>query len=150
MYFKRLNNADMWNKIQKLRTFIKKTPNFQKRKCWICDKELNIYDFLSDNMEYTASQILDLWQNSLLEFHCCECFKDLKRDELLKIEEKKTSRKCNNCGRKFDIFHFAREYQALKIKEIEALWQDLEKLIFCSRLCEKQYFRNQASENKEE
>ncbi|MGV9173686.1 MAG: hypothetical protein ACOC44_15715 [Promethearchaeia archaeon] len=149
MYFKRLNNADMWNKIQKLRVQIKKTPHFKDRSCWLCGKSLNIYDFLSDNMEYSAAQILNLWQNSMLEFHCCECFKDLKRDELEKIEQVRESRACNNCRKEFDIYHFSKEYKSLKIKEIETLWLDPEKLIFCSRFCEKKYFKTRRRENQE-
>jgi hypothetical protein len=150
MYFKRLNNADMWGKIQKLRVLIKKTANFKTRKCWLCGKKLNIYDFLSDNMEYSAVQILDLWQNSVLEFHCCECFKHLKREELEKIELIRNSRACSNCRKEFDIYHFAKEYQALKIEEIRELWLNPGQLIFCTRFCEKKYFRSKKKDKEKE
>ena len=50
MFFKKLNNAGLWDKIQKLRELIKAEKYFKKRTCWNCNKDLNIYDFLSDNI----------------------------------------------------------------------------------------------------
>ncbi|MBA7519632.1 hypothetical protein ES705_11712 [subsurface metagenome] len=84
MYYRKLNNAIMWKNIQKLREFIKLEPNFKDRMCWNCSKDLNIYDFLSDNVDFTPEYILKLWQTPILEFHCCECFRNLKIDELKK------------------------------------------------------------------
>jgi len=141
MWYRKLNNAQLWNKIQTLRDLIKEQNNFKKRVCWQCKKDLNIFDFLSDNLEFTAGYILMLWQSPLFEFHCCTCFKELKRDELEKIERELKSRTCRNCDSQIDIFKFSQEYNALKIKELEDLWLDLDSVIFCSGFCETQYYK---------
>ena len=142
MFGKELNNAELWLKIQKLRELINETNNFKKRQCWECSKDLNIYDFLSDNLEYTAGYILNLWQDSLFEFFCCDCFKDLKRDELTKIERNLKTRHCLNCNSAINIYQFSKEYKALKIQKIEEVWLNLASPIFCCRLCEKLYLRS--------
>jgi len=61
MFYKKLNNASLWDKIQKLREQIKLEPYFKSRSCWKCGKDLNIYDFMSDNLHYTPEYILKLW-----------------------------------------------------------------------------------------
>ena len=72
-----LNNFEYWW------DFYKKY--FKKRTCWNCRKDLNIYDFLSDNVNFTPEYTLKLWQTPILEFHCCECFRYLKIHELKNI-----------------------------------------------------------------
>jgi len=79
MFFKKLNSAELWDKIQKLRDLIKREPSFKQRKCWNCCKDLNIYDFISDNVKFTPEYILKLWQTAFLEFHCCECYRELEK-----------------------------------------------------------------------
>lgn len=147
MFYKKLNNSDLWKKIQTLRGLIKEQRDFKKRVCWQCKRDLNIYDFLSDNLEYTAGYILDLWQKKLFEFHCCSCFKQLKREELEKIERELKLRTCFNCNKILDIFAFSKEYNALKIKEIEETWLNPEFSVFCSRLCEKLYYKRRKKRN---
>jgi len=141
MFGKELNNAALWLKIQKLRELINETDNFKKRVCWECGKDLNIYDFLSDNLEYTAGYILNLWQDSLFEYFCCECFKNLKKDEIQLIERELKTRYCFNCKSPLDIYKFSKEYKFLKIKELKEIWLNLNSQIFCSRFCEKLFFR---------
>jgi len=141
MFGKELNNAELWLKIQKLRELINETENFKKRKCWECGKDLNIYDFLSDNLEYTAGYILNLWQDSLFEFFCCECFKDNKKDELELIDRELKSRICLNCNSPIDIYKFSKDYMFLKISKLKEIWLNIESPIFCSRFCEKFYYR---------
>ena len=142
MFGKELNNAELWLKIQKLRELINETKDFKKRKCWECEKDLNIYDFLSGSLEYTAGYILNLWQDSLYEFFCCECFKNHKIDELTNIERNLKTRSCLNCNSPMSVYQFSKEYKALKIEKIEEVWLNLDTRIFCCRLCEKLYFRS--------
>ena len=108
MFFKKINNADLWEKIQKLRTILKSENDFKERICWRCSKELNIYDFLSDNLDYSAQDIIELWQNPYLEFHCCTCFKDLKIKLLEDIERDLRIRLCSNCNFPIDIYKFSK------------------------------------------
>ena len=81
MCFRKINNASLWKKIKQLREYLKETKDFKKRVCFGCGKSLNIYDFLSDNVELEPDYILKLWQTPILEFHCCECFKNLKQTD---------------------------------------------------------------------
>ncbi|MFX0030422.1 MAG: hypothetical protein ACFE8B_14515 [Candidatus Hermodarchaeota archaeon] len=141
MYYKKLNNGAMWKKIQKLRELIKLEPNFKERVCWNCEKDLNIYDFLSDNVDFTPEYILKLWQTPILEFHCCGCFKNLKIDELKKIEQELPSRICLNCHAVIDIYKFSKYHDYLKIHELRTLWLDLKFNIFCDNLCQRKYFK---------
>jgi len=121
--------------------------NFKKRSCWACGKDLNIYDFLSDNLEFTPEYILKLWQLSILEFHCCECFKELKINEIEKIEKQLEVRYCSNCNTPIDIYSYSRSHNYLKIKELSELWLDEQQLIFCTRLCERSYFQKRKEKN---
>ncbi len=142
MLLRKLNNSDLWNKIKILREYIKElVPEFKKRTCWSCGKSLNIYDFLSDNLEFSPEQILELWQNPILEFHCCECFKRLKRDELNNVELQNTIRYCKNCHKLMDIYQFAISYNYLKINELKDIWLNENSVIFCNAFCEKYYYR---------
>lgn len=141
MFFKKINNEDMWKKITTLRLRIKSESNFKTRVCWNCQKELNIFDFLSDNMEYTAKELLELWQNPLYEFPCCQCYKELMHEELDEIAKIRQSRKCVNCEKNLDIYQFARLYDALKINEIEETWLNPASHIFCSGYCEKYFYK---------
>ncbi|MFW9902584.1 MAG: hypothetical protein ACFFDY_15055 [Candidatus Thorarchaeota archaeon] len=141
LFFKKLNNADMWDKIQKLRELIKAEKYFKKRTCWNCSKELNIYDFLSDNVDFTPEYILKLWQTSILEFHCCECFRYLKIHELKSIERELSERKCLLCGTPMDIYKFSKFHNYLKIYEIKNLWLDPNFKVFCNNLCQRKYYK---------
>ncbi|MFW9821840.1 MAG: hypothetical protein ACFFE4_02835 [Candidatus Thorarchaeota archaeon] len=141
MYYRKLNNAAMWRKIQKLRDLIKLTFNFKERTCWTCGRDLNIYDFLSDNTNFTPEYILKLWQTPILEFHCCECFRNLKSDELKKIEQELPTRICLNCNALIDIKKFSKFHNYLKIHEIRSLWLDPQYKIFCDNLCQRKYFK---------
>jgi len=141
LFFKKLNNADMWDKIQKLRELIKAEKYFKKRTCWNCSKELNIYDFLSDNVDFTPEYILKLWQTSILEFHCCECFRYLKINELKSIERELSERKCLFCETPIDIYKFSKFHNYLKIYEIKNLWLDPNFKIFCNNLCQRKYYK---------
>ncbi|MFX1455689.1 MAG: hypothetical protein ACFFDB_09975 [Promethearchaeota archaeon] len=141
MYYRKLNNADMWKKIQELRDLIKLTFNFKERRCWNCGKDLNIYDFLSDNINFSPEYILKLWQTPILEFHCCDCFRNLKSDELKKIEQDLPTRICLNCNALIDINKFSKYYNYLKIYELRNLWLDPHFKTFCDNLCQRKYYK---------
>ncbi len=139
MFLKKLNNAGLWDKIQKLRELIKAEKCFKKRTCWNCSKDLNIYDFLSDNIKFSPEYILKLWQSSILEFHCCDCFRYLKIHELKKIEQELNERKCLFCENSMDIYKFSKFHNYLKIHELRKLWLDDKFQIFCDNLCQRKY-----------
>ncbi|MFX0034615.1 MAG: hypothetical protein ACFE9I_03110 [Candidatus Hermodarchaeota archaeon] len=141
MFFKKLNNAGLWDKIQKLRELIKVEQHFKKRICWNCKKDLNIYDFLSDNVNLTPEYILRLWQTHILEFHCCECFRYLKIHELKNIEKELSERNCLFCETPMDIYKFSKFHSYLKIHEIKALWLDTNFQVFCDNLCQRKYYK---------
>ncbi len=143
MYYRKLNNATMWHNIQKLRVLIKAEKYFRRRICWNfnCKKDLNIYDFLSDNIDFTPEYILKLWQAPILEFHCCECFKYLKIHEFKKIEQELPTRICLNCNSLIDIYKFSKFHNYLKIHELRTLWLDSHFKIFCDNLCQRKYYK---------
>ena len=141
MYYRKLNNAEMWDKIQKLRYLIKLESHFKERSCWKCSKDLNIYDFLSDNVDFSPEYILKLWQTPILEFHCCDCFKNLKIDELKKIEQELKSRVCLHCNTPMDIYKFSKVHNYLKIHELRNLWLDDNFKVFCDNLCQRKYYK---------
>jgi len=141
MYYRKLNNATMWHNIQKLRDRIKLEPNFIERKCWKCGKDLNIYDFLSDNIDFTSDYILKLWQTPFLEFHCCECFKNLKIGEFKKIEQELPTRICLKCNSLIDIYKFSKFHNYLKIHELRDLWLDSHFKVFYDNLCQENIIR---------
>ena len=141
MFLKKLNNAGLWDKIQKLRELIKVEKYFQKRTCWNCGKDLNIYDFLSDNVNFTPEYILKLWQSSILEFHCCECFRYLKIHEFKRIEQELNERECLFCKASIDIYKFSKIHNYLKIHELRNLWLDNNFQIFCDNLCQRKYYK---------
>ncbi|MFX1375668.1 MAG: hypothetical protein ACFFA0_07635 [Promethearchaeota archaeon] len=142
MYYRKLNNAAMWNKIQRLRKLIRLEHNFKDRTCWKCDKELNIYDFLSDNVELEPEYILKLWQTPILEFHCCECFKSLKSHELESIERELKTRYCSFCKAPIDLNKFSKYNSYLKIHELKIIWLNKGSQIFCDNLCQRKHYRN--------
>jgi hypothetical protein len=141
LFFKKLNDAGLWNKIQKLRELIKRENNFKKRTCWNCRKDLNIYDFLSDNVNFTPEYILKLWQTPILEFHCCECFRFLKVHEIKKIENELKERKCLYCDTPINLYKFSKFHNYLKIHEIKAIWLDPNFKIFCDNLCQRKFYK---------
>ena len=139
-YFRKLNNAALWDNIRKLRKSIKLEPNFKERVCWNCKKELNIYDFLSDNIELSHVFILSLWQNRILEFHCCECFKNLKSHELKSIERELKIRHCTYCKSPIDLYKFNKYNNYLKIYELKNVWLNIESPIYCDNLCQRKHY----------
>lgn len=139
MYFRKINNAALWEKIKKLRKYIQQVEDFKKRKCYTCGKSLNIYDFLSDNLEFSPGYILKLWQASMLEFHCCECFKFLKIDELKRIEQVLSLRNCEACKNPIDLYKYSKDNSYLKIYELKTVWLNLSSPIFCNNFCKKKY-----------
>ena len=141
MYYRKLNNGAMWKNIQKLRDLIKLTHDFKDRSCWKCGKDHNIYDFLSDNINFTPDYILKLWQASILEFHCCDCFKNLKIGEFKKIEQELPTRICLNCNDLIDIYKFSKFHNYLKIHELRDLWLDSHFKVFCDNLCQRKYYK---------
>ena len=142
MYFKKINNATLWRKIQKLRELITLEPKFRKRRCWKCGKELNIYDFLSDNVDLSPEYLLQLWQSPILEYHCCECFKSLKASELDKIQVILDYRTCKYCSKEISLFKFSKYNSYLKIDELKDVWLNEKNLIFCDNLCKRKFFKN--------
>ena len=141
MLIKKLNNATLWNKIQKLREIIKSIDNFKERKCWNCSKELNIYDFLSDNVDLTLEYLIKLWQTDLVEFHCCECFKNLKIKELEKFDSQINTRTCSFCKKQLNIYEYSRYYNFLKIGELKTIWFDENHKIFCDKICLRKFYK---------
>ncbi|MFX1382665.1 MAG: hypothetical protein ACFFBP_09470 [Promethearchaeota archaeon] len=140
MYFRKINNATLWEKIKKLRSFIQETQNFKKRTCFGCGKSLNIYDFLSDNLEFSPEYILKLWQAPMLEFHCCECFKYLKIHELKQIEKLLPFRNCEKCNSQIDLYKYGKTNNYLKIHELKSIWLNQSNPIFCDNFCQKKYY----------
>ncbi|MFX1315865.1 MAG: hypothetical protein ACFE9T_08380 [Promethearchaeota archaeon] len=140
MLLKKLNNGTLWNKIQKLREIIKSIDNFKERKCWKCGRELNVYDFLSDNVELTLEYLLKLWQTDLIEFHCCECFKNLKIQELEKFYSQISTRNCLFCKKALNIYEYSKYYNYLKIGELKSIWFDENYKIFCDKICLRKYY----------
>ncbi|MFW9773367.1 MAG: hypothetical protein ACFFBY_07065 [Promethearchaeota archaeon] len=140
MLHEKLNNADLWNKIHKLREIVKSMDNFKTRTCWSCNRELNIYDFLSDNIELTLDYLLKLWQMDVIQFHCCDCFKKLKIRELEKIYSDLNSRFCSFCEKPLNIYDYSRYYNYLKIGEIKSIWLDQNSKIFCDKICLRKYY----------
>ncbi|MFX0175556.1 MAG: hypothetical protein ACFE85_04915 [Candidatus Hodarchaeota archaeon] len=124
-----------------MRELIKLETNFKKRFCWNCGKDLNIYDFISDNINFTPEYILKLWQASILEFHCCECFRNLKKNELEEIEKILATRYCEFCKKSIDVYKFSKINNYLKIYEIKTLWLDEKYKIFCDNLCQRKYHK---------
>jgi NAD-dependent SIR2 family protein deacetylase len=142
IFFGKINNAQLWDKIQKLRELIKAEKDFKKRVCWKCGKDLNIYDFLSDNVEYSAAKILQLWQSNLLEFHCCECFKSLKSHEIRQIERVLSTRSCSYCDSPIGLRAFIKQNNYLKLHEIKDIWLNPKANLFCDSLCRKKFIRD--------
>ncbi|MBD3340776.1 MAG: hypothetical protein GF353_16835 [Candidatus Lokiarchaeota archaeon] len=97
---------------------------------------------MSDNLEFTAGYILDLWQNNLYEFFCCDCFKGLKKQEMEVIERELKYRSCLYCDKTIDIYEFSKLHDYLKIKELKEMWLNENTLIFCNKICERKYFRD--------
>lgn len=144
MFFRKLNNSQLWEKIKKLRTLVQKRNDFKERKCYACEKSLNIYDFLSDNLDFAPEQVLELWQSPVLEFHCCECFKYLKVQEIEAIEELVRTRECAFCDSIIDLHKFNKDHSYLKIHELKEEWLNLLKPIFCDNLCQRKYYKEKA------
>jgi DNA-directed RNA polymerase subunit RPC12/RpoP len=142
MYFKKINNATLWRKIQKLRELIALESNFSKRSCWKCGKELNIYDFLSDNVGFSSEYLLKLWQSPILEYHCCECYKSLNTSELDKIQQILDYRSCEYCSKQISFFKFSEDNSYLKIHELKEVWLNEKKPLFCDNLCKRKFFKN--------
>ena len=142
MYFKKINNATLWHKIQKLRELIALEPKFNKRSCWKCGKELNVFDFLSDNVDLSPEYLLQLWQSPILEYHCCECFKSLKASEIDKIQKTLDYRSCKYCSKQISLFKFSKDNPYLKIDELKEVWLNEKNLIFCDNLCKRKFFKN--------
>jgi hypothetical protein len=145
MFFRKINNAQLWEKIRKLRLYIKAIEDFKKRKCYACGKELNIFDFLSDNLEFSPEYVLKLWQTSILEFHCCECFKYLKIDEMKKIENVLENRKCEYCETPINLYKYSRDNDYLKIHELGVIWLNEHSPIFCNNLCNRKHYKTKFS-----
>lgn len=142
MYFRKINNAELWDKIKTLREYQSiLDEKFNKRVCFNCQKPLNIYDFLSDNLEFTPEYILKLWQTPVLEFHCCECFKYLKIHELKEIERILDTKKCEYCSKSIDLYKYTSENSYLKIDELKKEWLSQNQPIFCDNLCRRKYFK---------
>ncbi len=141
MLIKKLNNATLWDKIQKLREIIKSMDNFKERKCWNCSKELNIYDFLSDNVDLNLEYLIKLWQTDLVEFHCCVCFKNLKIKELEKFNSQINTRTCSFCKKQLNISEYSRYYNYLKIGELKSIWFDENHKIFCDKICLRKFYK---------
>ena len=148
MYFRKINNRELWDKIQRLRVLVKYEPEFKERTCWKCGQRLNIYDFLSDNIKFTPEYILKLWQASELEFHCCECFKALKITEIEKIEQEKSERSCFYCNTSMDVYKYSKLHNYLKIHELREIWLDDSQPIFCDNLCARKYYKKRPFSRK--
>ncbi|TFF85352.1 MAG: hypothetical protein EU551_04230 [Promethearchaeota archaeon] len=97
---------------------------------------------MSDNVEYSPEEILNLWQSKYLEFHCCECFKSLKSHEIREIEEILKTRQCSYCGSPIELHNFIKRNDYLKVHEIKKIWLNLKANLFCDSLCRKKFFRD--------
>lgn len=141
MFFRKFNNSQLWEKIKKLRKQVQETEGFKERACYACGKPLNVYDFLSDNLNFTPARILMLWQSPILEFHCCECFKYLKFHELEAIRQVLEERECDFCKRPIDLHKFNKDHSYLKIDELREEWLNLQKPVFCDNLCQRKHYK---------
>ncbi len=140
MLFRKLNNATLWEKINKLRALIKTLDNFKKRTCWNCGYELNIYDFLSSNIEFSPEYLLKLWQTPFIELKCCNCFKDVKLQELERMHNLVPDRTCEYCGKVINIYQYSRYYNYLKINELKSIWFNNNEKVFCNKICLRKYY----------
>jgi len=142
MFFRKINNAALWDKIKKLREYKRiLDEKFNKRVCFNCNKALNIYDFLSDNLEFSPEYILKLWQAPVIEFHCCECFKYMKIHELKEIERKLEFRSCKYCNKSIDLYRYTSDNSYLKINELKQEWLNQKIPVFCDNLCKRRFFK---------
>ena len=56
----------------------------QIRQCWKCSKILTFPDFYSINKSLGNKRAHQLWENHLLQFLCCSCF---RKEEVKRLEE---------------------------------------------------------------
>ena len=47
------------------------------RKCFKCSRSLYFSEFSSTNSELSKERLIELWENTNLEFYCCSCYKKL-------------------------------------------------------------------------
>ncbi len=80
-----------------------------------------------------------MWQNSILEFHCCGCFKSLKIKEIQDIERIIKTRSCSYCNQDISLFEFSNKNNYLKIHELKDIWTDKKRNIFCNPICRRRY-----------
>ncbi|MBD3254564.1 MAG: GTP-binding protein [Candidatus Lokiarchaeota archaeon] len=52
------------------------------RKCWKCNRSLYYYEFCDTNLSnFSEERLLELWENNHIEFYCCACYKELKKNK---------------------------------------------------------------------
>jgi tetratricopeptide (TPR) repeat protein len=67
--------------------------------CWRCKKPLDFEEFNEVNLNLPEEKVLELWNNPLLQFFCCDCYITLIRRDVKRIlsnqEEYKSALKSN-------------------------------------------------------
>ncbi|MFX1257247.1 MAG: Rab family GTPase [Promethearchaeota archaeon] len=81
MFNKRMINENDFKMLRKdLKERIKE-PSIEShekiiRKCWNCDRTIYFYEFHDTNSRLISEErLLELWENPIIQFYCCSCFK---------------------------------------------------------------------------
>jgi hypothetical protein len=51
-----------------------------ERTCFLCNQELNVYDFYKTNRKFSKDEIIKLWNNENIQYFCCRCYNRYKDD----------------------------------------------------------------------
>lgn len=51
------------------------------RRCWKCNRILYFSEFSTSNHYTSRERLMKLWESEYLEFYCCKCYKQLKRNK---------------------------------------------------------------------
>ncbi len=61
---------------------------FKARSCWNCHGKLTFRDFCNTNRNFNKERAILLWQSSILEFFCCDCYQSKAYNRYLPIYKK--------------------------------------------------------------
>ncbi len=57
---------------------------YRKRRCYKCNRPIEIGEFIIRNRSLSKKRLIQLWENSHIEFYCCLCYNRLKKERKLK------------------------------------------------------------------